>query len=314
MSTNQRVLMVLNPVSGGRDKTGITTHVQKILTEQESHLEIFKTTGSNDKERLYEVVENDKFDRILSVGGDGTIKLIAEVLNPTTIPIGVFPAGSANGLAENLNLPTDIKALTEIALCNNFIYLDTIRINNELCLHISDIGLNATLIRNYEQGNIRGKLGYLIQSIPTLIKSDFPFQFKIEKEGKTLHRQAVLMAIANARRYGTGSTINPHGKYDDGLFEFLAFKEFNIPQILKTFREEVHLSEDFIEIFQASEVIIECEKNIPFQIDGEYRGEVKKVHAAISPYKVKIAVPEKKAVKLLNYQKKFILSAFLVLN
>lgn len=297
MSTNQRVLMVVNPISGGRDKTGITTHVQKVLQQRKSLLKIFETKGKSDKERLFELLENENFDRILSVGGDGTIKLIAEVLKNDSIPIGIFPAGSANGLAENLNLPNNIEAQTEVALGGNFIFLDTIMINNELCLHISDIGLNAALIRNYEQGNIRGKLGYIIQSIPTLIKSNFPFHFRIEKEGRTIHRQAVLMAIANARRYGTGSTINPGGRYDDGRFEILAFKEFNIPEILKTFREEVHLNPDFIEIFQSSEVVIECEKNIPFQIDGEYRGEVKTVHAAISPFKAKIAVPEKKAIK-----------------
>jgi diacylglycerol kinase family enzyme len=51
-----------------------------------------------------------------------------------------------------------------------------------------------------------------------------------------------------------------------------------------------------VEIFSASEVNIECEKNIPFQIDGEYRGEVKQVHAEISPIKIKIPVPQKKAV------------------
>jgi diacylglycerol kinase family enzyme len=154
--------------------------------------------------------------------------------------------------------------------------------------------LNAALIRNYEEGNIRGKLGYLIQSIPTLIKTDFPFQFTIEKDGKILHENAVLLAIANAKKYGTGSMINPKGKYDDGLFEILIFKGFNIPQILQTFRENVELSKDFVEIFSASEVKISCTKNIPFQIDGEYRGEVKEVHAKISPVKVRIAVPEKK--------------------
>ncbi|MGB7842243.1 MAG: diacylglycerol kinase, partial [Salinimicrobium sp.] len=212
-----------------------------------------------------------------------------------SIPLGIFPAGSSDGLAENLDLPSNLAELTDVALGDHFINLDTIKINQELCLHISDIGLNAALIKNYEEGDIRGKLGYLINTIPTLIKSDFPFQFKIEKEGKTLRRNAVLVAIANARKYGTGSTINPHGKYDDGKFEILIFKEFNFSQILRTFSENVELSEDFVEIFSTSKVIIECEKKIPFQIDGEYRGEVYHVEAEIGPIKIKIAVPEEKA-------------------
>lgn len=295
MVKNQRVLLVVNPISGGRDKTPIIEHIEKTLEERSADAKVFLTCGKDDKQKLTGVIEEYQPNRVLVVGGDGTIKLLAEILQDETIPIGLYPAGSANGLAANLDLPTELEELSEIALGEHFLRLDTISINNELCVHISDIGLNAALIKNYHEGNIRGKLGYIIQSIPTLIESDFPFQFRIEKEGKVMHRNAVLLAIANARKYGTGSTINPKGRYDDGLFEILVFKEFNIPEILKTFREKVELSPDFVEIFSASEVHIECPRNVPFQIDGEYRGEIKKVHAVISPVKIKIAVPEKKA-------------------
>ncbi|WP_324721168.1 diacylglycerol/lipid kinase family protein [Salinimicrobium sp. HB62] len=291
MDDFKRVLMVVNPISGGLDKTDIIEEVREQVKKKEWELEIYYTSGKGDKEALFSMIEDFAPHRILSVGGDGTIKLIAELLKDDSVPIGVFPAGSANGLAENLNLEGDNDHLTSIALGDNFKRLDSILINNELCLHISDIGLNAALIKNYQEGNIRGKLGYLIQSIPTLIKSDFPFQFDIEVDGKLLSRKAVLIAVANARKYGTGANINPHGKYDDGKFEILIFKEFNIPQILKTFRENVELDEDFLEIISGVEARIYSEKNIPFQIDGEYRGDIKDVTARISPVKIKIAVP-----------------------
>ena len=295
MSIKTRVLLVVNPISGGRDKDPIVEQLTKKISEKEFQQKIYKTSGKSDKEKLTEIVEEFRPDRIIIVGGDGTLKLLAEILKDDSVALGLIPAGSANGLAENLELPSETPAQVDVALGNNFIYLDTIQINHELCLHISDVGLNAALIRNYEEGNVRGKLGYLIQSIPTLVKSNFPFQFTIEKEGKRINRKAVLLGIANARRYGTGSTINPQGKYDDGKFEILVFKEFNIPEILKTFREEVNPDKDFLEIFSASEAKITCEKNVPFQIDGEYRGEVREVHARISESKVKIAVPLKKS-------------------
>jgi diacylglycerol kinase family enzyme len=38
-------------------------------------------------------------------GGDGTIKMVAEAMENYVI-IGILPAGSANGLAVDLNLPT----------------------------------------------------------------------------------------------------------------------------------------------------------------------------------------------------------------
>ena len=286
-----RVLMVVNPISGGRDKSALMEEVEEVIRTRGLDFKLYQTSGKNDKEALGNLIKEYDPQRILTVGGDGTIKLVAEINQEKKIPIGIFPAGSANGLAENLDLPSDTPSLTEIALGNKFTFLDSILINGEISLHISDMGLNAALIKNYHEGNIRGKLGYLIQSIPTLIKSDFPFEFEIETNGKTIQRTAFLVAIANARRYGTGATINPHGSYNDGKFEILIFKKFNIPQILETFREDVELDEDFLEIIPAIKARITSSKNIPFQIDGEYRGDIKEVNAQISPLKIKIAVP-----------------------
>ncbi len=286
-----RVLMVVNPISGGIDKSDIIEEVKKQVKEKGYDLDIYYTTGKDDEEALFSKIENYAPHRIVSVGGDGTIKLIAELLKDDSVPIGIFPAGSANGLAENFNLHGSVEYLTKVALGDKFESLDSILINNELCLHISDIGLNAELIKNYQEGNIRGKLGYLLKSIPTLIKSDFPFQFEIQVDGKKISRNAVLIAVANARKYGTGANINPHGRYNDGKFEILIFKEFNIPEILKTFSENAELDEDFLEIISAEEARIYSDKKIPFQIDGEYRGDISDVTATISPVKIKIAVP-----------------------
>lgn len=294
MSTKYRVLLVVNPISGGKDKKHITDHIFKILKSRDLEGFIYRTTGKNDKKELTAIIKDYRPERIVSVGGDGTLKLLSEILQDDRIPLALIPAGSANGLAENLNLPASLKELTEVALGNHFVTLDSILINNELCLHISDIGLNAELIRNYEEGNVRGKLGYLIQSIPTIIRSNFPFRFSIETADEVLEKEAVLLGIANARKYGTGSTINPQGKYDDGKFEILIFKQFNIPEILKTFMDDVKPDKDFLEIISTTEARIISQKKVPFQIDGEYRGEVLEVHAKIAPTKVKIAAPQVK--------------------
>lgn len=292
MTINHRVLLIVNPISGGIDKSSITKELRERLDPKKAELDIFYTTGIKDKEKATQIIKNYNPNRILIAGGDGSLKLVAEILQEHSIPIGIIPAGSANGLAENLNLPQDLEEIIDVALGEHFVNLDCICINDEFCLHISDIGLNASLIKNYEEGNIRGKFGYLIQSIPTLIKGDFPYNFTIEIDGKTIERQAVLVAIANAQKYGTGAKINPNGTFDDGKFEILIFKKFNISQILKTFQENAVLDADFLEIFSTSEATITCEKKIPFQIDGEYRDEVKTVHAKISPIKIKMAVPK----------------------
>lgn len=291
MSNTPQILLVVNPISANRDKSEIIKNVERAAKLLSRDVVLFETNGKTDKEDLQEIFEETTFERILALGGDGTIKLVAETLNNLEIPIGILPGGSANGLAVNLEIPQDATEAINIALGDDFVALDSIDFGGELCLHMSDLGLNAELIRNYETSSMRGKLGYLLQSIPTLISSNYPYTFKFEANGEQWKKEGVLLGFAVAQKYGTGANVNPNGKIDDGLFEVLIFKNLNLLEMLKTLRNEDELDPDFVESFSVEKVRINCDRKIPFQIDGEYRGEKQEIVAEISTKQFKIAVP-----------------------
>ncbi len=285
------VLLVVNPISGDLDKTELIGQVEQAV--RPSHpFEMYLTTGSDDQARITELLNTFPARRVLVAGGDGTIKLMAEVLRDQKVPLGILPTGSANGLARSLGIPDNSEEALRVALGHHFQDTDALCINNELCLHVSDLGLNAELIHHYERGSMRGKLGYALQTIPTLISSDMPYTFDITVNGRTFRKQGILLALANAQKYGTGATINPEGRIDDGKFELLIFKKLDVLEIAKTLREEVQLDGDFAESFTTTHAVIHCQQPVPFQIDGEYCGEVKHLDVSILPHHLKIAVPE----------------------
>lgn len=293
MANFKEVLLVVNPISGGVSKEEIIEKVEKKLKEISANFHLYKTTGKEDKNKIRKVIGEKKIDHVLIAGGDGTINLVAETVKDLDLSIGVLPAGSANGLAVNLGLPKQIDKQLETALGDHFINLDLLCLNKVICLHMSDLGLNAELIRNYEDSPIRGKFGYLIQSVPTLIQSEFPFHFTIETDEFYREEKAVLLGIANAKKYGTGANVNPKGKPDDGVFEILIFKRLNFMEILKMLRNEVDLDPSVVEILPAKSAKIHCKKPESFQADGEYMGKVTDIEIKILPQKLRIAVPEK---------------------
>lgn len=292
MEKIKTVLLVVNPISGGIDKSNLINLVKKEVEKLNASVTIFQTTGEEDVFNLEQKINELEPCRILIAGGDGTIKITAEALRQRGIPMGILPVGSANGLSVNLHLPGSFQEQLRIALGNNFKKMDVILVDGEYCLHMSDFGLNAELIRKYEKSTVRGKLGYLLQSIPTLVESNYPFKFEVEVNGEKIYKEGILLAIANAQSYGTGAKVNPQGKIDDGKFEILIFKNFDMLEILKTLRNEVELDPDFVEIISSSSARVCCLNPVAFQVDGEFLGERDCVDVSISPVKIKIAVPE----------------------
>lgn len=282
-------LFIINPISGNEDKSHLLRMVKAEL-KSDDNLTIFKTTGKNDTEKIQQELKKENFDRVLVAGGDGTVKLAAEAMGDHALPIGILPAGSANGLASDLDLPEQPKKFIPIALYGKTRKIDAININDELGLHISDFGLNAELIKEYESSSLRGKLGYAINSITTLFQSKGPYEFEISTEKETFTKKGIMLALANSKKFGTGAVVNPKGKIDDGIFEVLLFKKLDLFEILKTLNEGKELSSDFVESFPVKEVKIKTQQKVDFQIDGEYCKAISEVNAKILPNKLEIAV------------------------
>lgn len=287
----KEVLLVVNPIAGDIDKKRIIEEVKKQLKHANKNFYLYITTGENDIENIREEVKYQNIERILVAGGDGTINLVTEAVKDLELSIGVIPAGSANGLAVNLGLPNKLPEQVKIALGSNFVEYDILCLNDIICLHMSDLGINAELIRNYESAKFRGKVGYLLQSIPTLIKSEFPYHFSIKTDNDQREVEAVLLGFANAKKYGTGANVNPQGEPTDGKFEVLIFKKLSFGEILKTLRNETDFDSDVMEIISTTSARIKCERPVPFQIDGEYIGKETDIKIKILPEKLKIAIP-----------------------
>lgn len=291
MEPKNKILLVVNPVAGNFDKATLIETVKTTLAKKNIGLKIYETTGKNDKAEIHNLIKEYQPKRLLVAGGDGTIQLVTKVLKDFDLTLGILPAGSANGFAINLYLPDTLQEQIEVAIGNKTFTVDTLELNGEMCLHISDLGINAELIRHYEHSNFRGMLGYFVQSFPTLFKSNYPYNFTIIANGHTYFKKGVLLAIANANKFGTGANINPKGKLNDGKFEVLIFKRLSLIDILKTLFKNSKMDSDFVESISTEEAEITSKKPVAFQIDGEFIGKRKQVIAKIADKKLRIAVP-----------------------
>lgn len=152
----KNIIFVVNPISGDLDKSDLIEAVQEFATTNHFDLEVYETTGKNDLREIKALYNQYKPERIIVAGGDGTIKMVAEAMEEHDVIIGILPAGSANGLSVDLNLPAGIEENLKIAFQHHYIEMDMICINGKKSIHLSDLGLNANLVKNYEQSDVRG--------------------------------------------------------------------------------------------------------------------------------------------------------------
>lgn len=291
MSALKNYILVVNPISGDVDKTEIIEIATNFAINENVNLIVFETTGNNDEEKIQKLQEENEAERIIVVGGDGTIKMVAEAVQNHNVILGIIPGGSANGLSVDLNLPDEIEENLKIAFHNSYMEMDMISINGKKSLHLSDIGINAELVKNYENSNVRGKLGYALQAINTLTGLKEPFIAKIETKNKTIETEARMVVIANSQKYGTGVTINPDGVMNDGKFEIVILKNLDLIVFGKILSGNMPIESGDVEIISTDEATITTNFPVSFQVDGEYCNEVDRLEVAILPNQMKVAIP-----------------------
>lgn len=288
-----RFLYVLNPSSGRTNNDDTANTIQGIMERYGHDHRIFHTTGENDSQLIRTEYQQYSPDCVIACGGDGTVQLVARSLVGTHAKLGILPLGSANGLAKALNIPDKTEAALElIATEPNIIDLDLIKINDHICIHLSDIGTNALLVKSYEESGDKGMIGYAKHLMSSIRESE-QLRYTITTDAETVHATGYMLMIANANQYGTGVKISD-GSVSDGKFEICNVKEITLPEAVKASLTALNIFVDkdmFSDVISCAEAEIKIDRAVHLQIDGEYIGEVNRIHAKILPAAFKLMVP-----------------------
>jgi len=291
----QKFLFVINPIAGGLDKSSYIHNLDKIFSKKQKDFNVLETRGKGDDEqRIDEAIQIYQPDVVVAVGGDGTCNLVASVIHDRDLLFGIVPLGSANGLATELDIENDVVEATDLLFSGSEKNVDAILINEKhICLHLSDIGLNAKVVKRFEENKVRGMFGYFRQFVRE-IRNAQPKKFGFEIDGNYFEKSALMVVIANASKYGTGAIVNPEGQLDDGLFEICIVKPF---PFYAFFAITFHLfkgtlrTSGYVDIISTKHIIIHNLPQEVLQIDGEIHDYPNKVEAKIIKHAFKFIAP-----------------------
>lgn len=286
---NKRLFFVIN-TNSGNNSTDWTSLIENYFANSDAEIELYVLAKNCNLQTIKDTIKSFAPHQVIAVGGDGTVKLVAECLLKTNVPLGILPAGSANGLAKELKIPEDPQKALDVIVQGEVLKIHTTTVNSQLCIHLSDIGLNAYLMKRFENNGVRGMWGYMMASIKVLLQNS-PMNVEMLIDDEKIKVNARMIVIANATMYGTGALINPIGRLDDKFFEVIVIKKLSILEIFKMVFTHDNYDEEKTQVYQTNALTMKSRKKVHFQIDGEYLGKINAVEAIIEPNALRIIVP-----------------------
>ncbi|HMJ70801.1 MAG TPA: diacylglycerol kinase family protein [Cyclobacteriaceae bacterium] len=289
-SVRRRLLFVLNVVSGAKTVDWRSV-ILGYFTQSPHDIGFYKLPENFTTQEVRLAIQSYQADYVIAVGGDGTVTLLSECLVNTTMSLGILPAGSANGMAKELGINTDPQKALDVIAAGFTRRISATIINGRTSIHLADVGLNAFMLKEFQSRGKRGYLGYTLATAKVLWKNR-GVDVDLAYDGKHVRIKADIILIANATSYGTGVTVNPVGKLDDDVFEVIAIPNLSLGDVIKNSLQKSTIDRSKVKVFQMSEGTLTSKRPVHFQIDGEYLGKVKEVHAKLLPNCLQVIVPE----------------------
>ena len=257
---------IINPHSGASNKDRFLSIISLLKTDPK-HV-IWETTEPLEAVEFTKKAIQQNATKIIAVGGDGTINEVASVLVDSTIPLGIIPVGSGNGLARHLKLPLNYKKAFQKVLVGASIKIDVGYINNKPFFCTAGIGFDAAVAHRFAASKGRGLINYMKATLFTLFKYQ-PIQVSVNKG---VFEKVFSLSIANANQFGNDAFISPFSNIQDGQLELVKIGLLNKLEAgilaVRLFKKNIHHSKNVH--FQAcAHASIHYAKNAPIHIDGE---------------------------------------------
>ena len=171
-------------------------------------------------------------DIVLAVGGDGTVRAVAEAMTGTGVPMGLLPAGTGNLLARNLDVPhADLAAALDLvfsapdtAVDVGWLTVDRTGSDPDpeqhLFLVMAGLGFDAAVMAGVED-RLKRHLGYgayVVSGARALWGPQARVRVGVDG-GRLLAVRTRAVIVGNCGRLTRNLVLMPDARVDDGLLD-----------------------------------------------------------------------------------------------
>lgn len=238
-------------------------------------------------------------DLVLGAGGDGTVRIVADGMAGSHVPMGVIAAGTANLLARNLELPLSEPEAVDVALALQTRDIDLIRLSvdggpGQHFAVMAGVGVDAVIMDevNPDLKKAVGPLAYFVAAGKAVGR--LPMRLDVRVDGGRRHRRkSMVCLIGNVGRL-PGITLLPDADAENGLLDVYVASPRRVTHWLKLVLRLITRrpqKDDQVDSWQGRRVEVHLAEPDSYQMDGDVAGECRSLVAEVQPGALRVCIP-----------------------
>jgi diacylglycerol kinase (ATP) len=295
---SKAVKLILNPYAGRWKAKAHIERLQKTFAKLGQEVDLTVTEAPGHGIVAAREAAQAGFEKVVACGGDSTV---SEVINGLLQAagdgqagdLGIIPLGTANDLADMLEIPHDLTQACQKIIDGRTRVIDVARVNDRFFGNNSAVGLEPMVTVEAEKiQTIRGSIRYIVAALRAIAKGP-SWEAHIQWEGGSYKGPVVLVSVGNSPRTGGAFWMTPQAVLDDGKLDFVFAAPMNRLQLLRllpmTFSGK-HVRHKAVVYLQTTALQITMDPT-PLQADGEILDlEATQINFEILPAKLRVIV------------------------
>ena len=288
-----KLQIIANPKAGHGRGPGNIEKLKRLLYLLDLNYEVLETTAAGEATEIARDLAKKEQDRIIVLGGDGTISEVVNGILGTPVELGMICVGTGNDIARSLGIPyNNLKASLEVILAGRIKMVDIGMETDRCFVSALGIGLAANIAaRVNKMKRLKGPVAFFVATYQA-IGSLESLPLCLTLDSRTMELECVAVLVQNSCYCGGGLLLAPQASMTDGLLDVVVIEKigraelmFNFPRLY----QEKHLDHPKFSVHQAKVVNIESSAKIDKMFDGDVFGKTP-VRAKIAESPVRMVV------------------------
>jgi len=221
----RRLLLIANPISGGGRGRRLGAELEQALRARGVDAHCHLTTAAGDGAARAAAAHDEDWHGLVVIGGDGTVNEVLNGMPDPSRPLGVLPVGTANVLAIELGLPTDVAAAADVFAAGRQRAIAIGRCNGRRFLLFVGVGVDGAIVHRCSEtrtGTL-GKHKWVAPLLHTVRHWPRHRLMATLPDGERLEGLSSVL-VTRARNYGGILRLTEDVSIDSGKLHVLAFR------------------------------------------------------------------------------------------